>query len=261
MAKIKNSSVVKQIIRAYPEMKRKVDEQTPHLEIAEFFRRTVQGEGVNIGYPAAFLRMQHCTQSCAWCDTSEVWRQGNPYTFDEVLSLIESSELLQDFHRGDHLVLTGGSPVRQQKALTQFFKLFHHRFGFLPVLEVENECTLMPDPEFVKIIKVWNNSPKLSNSGNPDALRYQPKVLRFLSGLENSWFKFVVSEPADWYEIEKDFLAHNLIQRQQIIIMPMGGDIDELQENRVWAAELAIQEGVRFTDRLHVTLWNTLTGV
>ena len=36
---------------------------------------------------------------------------------------------------------------------------------------------------------------------------------------------------------------------------------DELSKTRELAANIAIREGVRFTDRLHVTIWNKKTGV
>lgn len=252
---------IKQLIQAYPEHARTVEEDVPHLLVSEFFMRTIQGEGINAGHPAAFLRLQHCTQNCIWCDTTEVWRQGNPYTFAELYDLIESSGLLRDLIRGDRLVLTGGSPLKQQKSLLLFFERFESYFGLVPILDIENECTLMPDPKFVPFIDTWNNSPKLSNSGNPDRLRYQPGVLSYLSSLNNSWFKFVMEKPEDWLEIEKDFIQPGLIYRDQIILMPMGGSIEELEKNRGWTVEIATREGVRFTDRLHVTLWNQLTGV
>ena len=79
--------MIKQIITANPTIRKEVN-SPDCLEVAEFFYDTVQGEGINIGVPAAFIRFQHCSLDCQWCDTQEVWRYGNPYTFDELFALI-----------------------------------------------------------------------------------------------------------------------------------------------------------------------------
>ncbi len=252
---------IKTIIGSNPDYQKPTPIDSPYLEIAEFFYDTIQGEGITLGQPAAFLRMQHCTQSCWWCDTTEVWRNGNPYTFEELFKLIESTELIQKLKTGQHLILTGGSPVKQQKNLTLFLHAFKERYGFQPVVEIENECTLMPTPEFSRLIDIWNNSPKLKHSGNPDKLRYKPDILQYLSGLENSWFKFVISHKNDWDEIDASFLQPNLIKREQIILMPLGSNRQELHKNREMVVETAIRETVRYCTREQIELWDKTTGV
>lgn len=231
------------------------------LEVAEFFCDTIQGEGINIGHPAAFLRLQHCTQSCAFCDTTEVWRFGNPYLHSELYDLMDKHDLPRKLLEGQHLVLTGGSPLRQQQSLINFIDGFVERYGFKPYIEVENECTLMPDDDMIDLVDCWNNSPKLSNSYNSPASRYHPDILKVLSCLNNSWFKFVVSETADWKEIEESFIEPGIIERGQIILMPMGATRDELQKNREIVINLAIHENVRYCTREHIVVWDKKTGI
>lgn len=252
---------IKTIIEAFPKEQRNVPANENHLTIAEFFCDTIQGEGINIGHPAAFLRMQFCTMSCRWCDTKEVWRYGNPYTFDEVFDLMQKFDLVNKLFNGQHLVLTGGSPLLQQTQLIAFIKDFVSRHGFKPYIEIENECTIMPDSELVKLIDCWNNSPKLSNSKNGNIIRYQPKIIKYLSGLQNSWFKFVVSDPADWLEIFYDFIIPEHIKREQVILMPQGADRAELERNRDMVIELAVTNNVRYSTREHIVLWDKKTGV
>jgi 7-carboxy-7-deazaguanine synthase len=252
---------IKTIIGSNPEFSKPKPTEQPFLEIAEFFYDTIQGEGINLGHPAAFLRVQHCTLNCWWCDTKTVWRAGNPYTFDEIFEMIDATTLVEKLKGGQHLVLTGGSPVKQQKSLTLFLEAFIKRYGFKPYTEIENECTLMPDPEFVELIDVWNNSPKLWHSGNPDPLRYQPDILKYISSLPNAWFKFVIAKEKDWDEIETSFLIPELIQRRQIILMPLGSDRIELHGNREIAVEMAIRQGVRYCSREQIELWDRKTGV
>lgn len=90
-------------------------------------------------------------------------------------------------------------------------------------------------------------------------VRYKPKLIQRLSTMPNSWFKFVVDTMGDWDEIVKDFLP--IIDREQIILMPQGATQKELNQKRAWVADLAAHKGVRFSDRLHVTVWDKRTGV
>lgn len=235
------------------------------LAIAEMFCDTIQGEGVSSGVPSTFIRLQGCTLKCVWCDTLEVWPYGNEYSFDEIFKLFEAVGLIDRFKQGQHIILTGGSPLKQQKRLIKFLQGFKTKYGFLPFTEIENEAVLMPDEELVPLIDQWNNSPKTSNSGMKPHVRIKPDILEYLNSLnylnnyDVSYFKFVVQNEEDWKEIENDFLPH--IDREYIILMPEGQTQEELSKTREIVADIAIREGVRFTDRLHVTIWNKKTGV
>lgn len=195
------------------------------------------------------------------CDSQSVWRYGNPYSFEYLFKLIEENDLINKFKEGQHLVLTGGSPVKQQSRLIPFLQEFIKIYGFKPYIEIENECTLLPKQELIDLIDCWNNSPKLSMSGNIEVLRYQPKILKTLSSLKNSWFKFVVESEDDWQEIRRDFLETELIRRDQIILMPLGSTQDELKKTRSNVIEISVRESVRFSDRLHITIWDKMVGV
>lgn len=231
------------------------------LEISEFFCDTIQGEGVNTGVPATFLRLQHCSLNCSWCDTQEVWRHGDPYTFKELFHLMEEADLIRKLRVGQHLVLTGGSPIKQQFALIEFFEAFKKRYDFKPYIEIENECTIKPFYKMATLVDCWNNSPKLSTSGNSASARYRPDILKQLSKFPNSWFKFVITSEADWEEIIKDFLAPDLIKWEQVILMPCGAIRAELESNRQMVVDMAIRNNVRYSDRMHIELWDKKTGV
>ena len=250
----------KVIIEANPAFKKAVPDTDRYIDVAEFFCDTIQGENF-VGWPAAFLRVQHCTQNCIFCDSREVWRFGNPYTFDELLELMEGVDLIRKFKDGQRLVLTGGSPLLQQEKLISFLQEFIQKYGFKPYIEIENESALMPKEEFVRMIDCWNNSPKLESSCNPIDSRYQPEILKKLSSLKNSWFKFVVSCEEDWQEIRKDYLEKDLISKNQIVLMPLGATRDELFANREFVLNMAVRENVRYSTREHVVIWDRKTGV
>ena len=250
----------KQLITAFPKEERR-SFSGDFLRVSEFFFDTIQGEGINLGHPAAFLRLQQCTLNCVWCDTTEVWRVGNPYSFKELYDLISESGLLEKLATGQHLILTGGSPLLQQTKLIKFLNGFINLFGFKPYTEIENECVLLPEDEIIPLINCWNNSPKLDNSGNSKHERYDPFVIQFTAALTNSWFKFVISDPSDWDEIEEEFLNPGLIKPEQIILMPEGATRDELKANMEKVVMLAIKKGVIYRSREHIVLWDRNTGV
>lgn len=247
------------LIHSNSENKKEKQKENLYIDVAEFFFDTIQGEGISAGVPAAFLRLQNCTLNCVWCDTTEVWRKGNPYGNQELLELMRVSGLVEKLRQGQHLVLTGGSPLKQQERLVDLLQVFQLSFGFKPYVEVENECVLRVLPQFAELVDQWNNSPKLSNSEMRERVRYRPAVIAHTAKLQNSWFKFVVSSEEDWEEIEKDFLP--LISKRQVLLMPQGQTREELDKSREIAVNLAVKHGVRFTDRLHVTVWDKKTGV
>jgi len=229
------------------------------LSIAEMFCDTLQGEGINTGIVSTFIRLQGCTLKCVWCDTLDVWPYGNEYSFDEIFEIFEKSGLVYRLKKGQHLILTGGSPLKQQDSLVNFINKFIEKYKFKPYIEIENESVLQPSEEIIKLIDCWNNSPKLSNSGMKKLARIKPVCLKQLNSFENSWFKFVISSKSDWEEIKIDYLPY--IDKNKIILMPEGDTQEKLNEKRIFVADLAIENGVRFSDRLHVTIWNKKTGV
>lgn len=248
------------LIEQKPTFKKKVEGENK-LAISEMFSDTIQGEGLHTGVISTFIRLQGCTLKCVWCDTLDVWPEGNEYTFDEVFEKFESVGLIDRLKAGQHLILTGGSPLKQQEGCVNFLKAFISRYGFKPYVEVENEAVLMPTRDLLDLVDWWNNSPKLANSKMKDRARIKPLILYFMNKLPNSTFKFVVNNLEDWNEIQRDFIEPGHITKDKIIIMPEGQTQEELNTTRGLAAEIAIQEGVRFSDRLHVTIWDRATAV
>jgi 7-carboxy-7-deazaguanine synthase len=253
----------KQIIKAFEKRETipSLSKDTQVLNVSEFYYDTIQGEGIHIGAPAAFLRLQNCTLNCTYCDTTEVWRSGNPYTLNELFDLMEQHDLIAKFKQGVHLVITGGSPLKQQWDLIPFFTLFADRYKFLPFIEIENECVLRPVSVLIDIVSCWNNSPKLSSSGNSRKARYKPEIISYMASLANSWFKFVVESEEDWEEIQMDFIDPILLVRSQIILMPLGATRQELYRNQKMTADLAVKHTVKYCSREHIVLWDKNAGV
>lgn len=250
---------VKQIIPAFNinECSSELIASNRTLDVAEFFCDTIQGEGIHAGHPAAFLRLKGCTLNCKWCDTMEVWRHGDTYGFHQLFAMMEEFDLIEKFKNGHHLVVTGGSPLRQQYNLVSFFHDFYLMYKFLPFVEIENECMIRPTAEMIDIVSCWNNSPKLSNSGNTTNF-LKPNILTEMNLIDNSWFKFVVGDLDDWKEIAQ---LIGLIDKRKIIVMPLGATREELELTRPIAIRIATEQGVKYSDRLHVVAWDKKTGV
>ncbi len=68
---------------------------------------SIQGEGLNTGKPAFFIRLAGCDVCCTWCDEKIAWDQsGFPeIEVDEIVS-----QALQS--GADTIVVTGGEPFR-----------------------------------------------------------------------------------------------------------------------------------------------------
>ena len=230
------------------------------LPVSEVFY-SIQGEGQTMGVPSVFLRLGGCNilcQSKHWvCDTIEVWRKSKSTIFEEVLS----EEFVEKLRNGAHLVITGGEPLIHQTNIVNFIQWYGEKHQHIPTIEVVTNGTILHEKGMLKIVDFWNCSPKLSNSGeqNLKAIRVNSLVLNELDSMgPRTIFKFVVSNQDDIDEIFKDF---SMINKNKIVLMPAGSSQEELNETRLFVAEKARDLGVRYSDRLHVVIWNLKTGV
>ena len=222
------------------------------LNVMEIFYDTIQGEGAYSGCPAVFLRLQGCTLDCTWCDTE--WRKGRRIPVDTLLNMLQTNGILDRLFDGHHLVITGGSPLKQQGALIALLDLISNTIGRNAFVEVENECTLSPSDEFCKYVNVWNNSPKLANSGMKKNARIKEAVIRQLVEFHSSYFKFVVKDENDWDEIREDYIKPFNIPLQSVLLMPLGATFEEQQMRMRHICKIAIREGVRYTSREQLVL-------
>ncbi len=85
-----------------------MSENRPYLTelpiVEEFY--TLQGEGIQTGRAAYFLRIGGCDVGCAWCDTKESWnfQLWPPRKVDDVVKRVLEAG-------ADSVVVTGGEPL------------------------------------------------------------------------------------------------------------------------------------------------------
>ncbi|MDP2743712.1 MAG: 7-carboxy-7-deazaguanine synthase QueE, partial [Dehalococcoidia bacterium] len=133
---------------------------------------SIQGEGINTGRPAVFLRLARCNLACVWCDTKYTWDWDRYDPGDQILEMA-SAEVEREVMGYDckYLVVTGGEPMLQQRRLIPLLKRLKNG-GFY--IEMETNGTVLPDKVSLGMVDHWSVSPKLENSGNPLALREAP---------------------------------------------------------------------------------------
>ncbi|MFN8558590.1 MAG: radical SAM protein [Dehalococcoidia bacterium] len=78
--------------------------------ITELFA-SVQGEGVRVGLPTAFVRLNRCNLRCVWCDSAYTFTGGRAMTQDEVMAAVCA------FGPLPNVCITGGEPLVQRRAL------------------------------------------------------------------------------------------------------------------------------------------------
>lgn len=226
---------------------------------------SLQGEGPSIGRPVAFVRLSRCNLACTWCDTAYTWRfEGDNRPHRDGLAferkanqiVLEEAEVAARIMAlgQDRLVITGGEPLLQGAALARMVALLDGM-----TVEIETNGTVAPHPALDPLVSQYNVSPKLGHSGNPIDSAQIPERLAEWIQKPQAWFKFVVATPDDVAEVIELIAAHSL-PRERVFVMPEGTDSETLRTRERWLAPLALQQGLRLTDRMHIHLYGDTRG-
>lgn len=226
---------------------------------------SLQGEGASLGRPVAFVRLSRCNLACTWCDTAYTWRfEGDNRPHRDGLAferkanqvvLEEADVAARIMALGqDRLVITGGEPLLQGAALARMVALLDGM-----TVEIETNGTVAPHPALDPLVSQYNVSPKLSHSGNPIDSAQIPERLTEWIQKPQAWFKFVVATPADVDEVIALIETHGL-PRERVFVMPEGTDSTTLRSRERWLAPLALQHGLRLSDRMHIHLYGDTRG-
>ena len=225
------------------------------MQVNEIFK-SIQGEGPNFGKPAIFLRTAQCNLKCTWCDTKYTWdwknydfqKEVKEMTIDEVKDAILDLEV-------KHLVITGGEPLLQQDDLADLLSFLKPDF----YVEVETNCTILPNKMLTDLIDQWNVSPKTKNSGNPLELCENNECYYFFANQENCFFKYVVENESDIPEIKKFVTKYN-IPENRVQLMTQASTKEEISMKEKSISELAKLHNFSFSPRLHVAMWGSQRG-
>ena len=225
------------------------------MKISEVFD-SIQGEGIHAGKPSVFLRTALCNLKCVWCDTKYTWDWDNYDYSKEVheLPIEKVIEKIKEFEP-KHLVITGGEPLIQQNDIASLLS----KLGDDYFVEVETDCTIIPNSAMLEHVNHWNVSPKTSNSGNSREAREVPQCYDFFAKLENSVFKFVIENESDLVEIN-ELITKYSIAKNKILLMPQASTKDELNLKKEEIEKIAKAKGLLFSSRLQVERWGNQRG-
>ncbi len=148
---------------------------TNTLTLNEIYE-TIQGEGLLVGTPSLFIRVQGCNLRCTWCDQPEAleFKGGTPITLEEILERARRSPFR-------HVVITGGEPFTEPNLGKLAKTLLKEGFS----VQIETNGTLWNEELEEVVQKVHITcSPK----GVADFFIH-PKILKFAREL-----KFVVDD-------------------------------------------------------------------
>lgn len=224
------------------------------LFVSEIFD-SLQGEGPSQGAPCSFLRLAGCNLTCKWCDTDYSWNWRKYRVRDETQTLTVD-ELVSRFAQTKRLVITGGEPLLQQRALSQLLAALPQKL----IVEVETNGTIAPSPALSERVNQWNVSPKLAHGGDSESRRIVPKALAALRSTQRAWLKLVVNdEESDLGEVER-LLAQHEWPKERVYLMPQCRTAQELAAATPALVETCIRDGYHFTGRLHLTVWSGKRG-
>jgi organic radical activating enzyme len=187
--------------------------------------------------------------------------QAKRFSLASIITHWHEQGWLHRLMHGAHVILTGGEPLIQQAALTEFVNHLDRRLPMPPYLEIETNATFNISQVFAARLNQINASPKLLSSGESREKAYKPEVIYQLVALEKTIFKFVVGKPADIEEIIENYQRPFGILPARIWLMPEGGTLAAIDAKMPWLVDLAKQHLMHVSPRLHISIWGETTGV
>ena len=248
------------------------------LEVNEIFGPTIQGEGKLLGTPSIFIRFARCNMRCEGfaveyktangeikksCDT---YYAVDPY-FKEQWQKLSSQDIINNVLKlqtnyNIDIVITGGEPLlhwnnKEFQELLKYYIQNNHKV----TIETNGSLNIEFTENYQKKI-VFSMSVKLSNSLEPFKKRVNIKALTaILNETNDSYLKFVVKK--NNIEESKKEIKEILkqIPKSEVYLMPMGSTSKELDENSEAVIKMAIENNYKYSDRLHIRIWDNKRGV
>ncbi|EIF50382.1 7-carboxy-7-deazaguanine synthase QueE [Sulfurovum sp. AR] len=246
----------------------------------QFF--SIQGEGKYAGVPSYFLRTGGCNLNCPGfgasyevngevrygCDTYFAVDSAYAKSWikvDESKTLID--KLQNEFtHIGykPHVVITGGEPLMYHSD-----KIFYAVIEWLVSegIEVtfETNGTIMIDFETYPAYRscVFALSLKLANSGEPEEKRIIPQALRSMRDhAKESFLKFTIDAELVKTSAEDEIASiRQILPELPVYCMPVGESRNTIWKNDKAVFEFCMRHNFRYSDRLHIRVFDTTQGV
>ena len=248
------------------------------LQVNEIFGVTIQGEGKRIGNPAIFIRLGKCNMSCAGygveyetpsgikkcsCDSFYASDIAFKHSWQEcdAQQIIDKVSKLLPSYKPD-IVITGGEPLLYWDD-AQFQKLLKYYIlnDFHITIETNGSLDIELTSSWQKKI-LFSMSVKLSNSGEPLSKRLNTAVLtHIINFVDEAYLKFVVN--SEFLTKAKEEIDNILkdIPSCEVYLMPLGDTANAIDNNSLAVIQMAIEYGYKYSDRLHIRVWDNKRGV
>jgi len=184
---------------------------------------------------------------------------------DRIMEIIPHNEW-QD----EHLVITGGEPLLGwQRAYPDL--LNNSKMKALKEITFETNGTQKLTPEFKEYLRKWNSevgkeltfsvSAKLPCSGEKWEEAILPEVVCEYEEVGTAYLKFVIATKQDFADAECAIGAYRAAGfKGHVYLMPVGGVESVYALNNRTVADLAMKNGLRYSDRLQVPLFKNEWG-
>ena len=175
--------------------------------------------------------------------------------------------------RDEHLVITGGEPLLGwQRAYPDL--LNHPKMAGLKEITFETNGTQKLTEEFKEYLVKWQMpnmdfsrevtfsvSAKLPCSGEKWEEAILPEVVCEYEDFGTAYLKFVIATEQDFADAECAIAAYRKAGfRGHVYLMPVGGVESVYALNNRTVADLAMKNGLRYSDRLQVPLFKNEWG-
>ena len=171
-----------------------------------------------------------------------------------------------DEWKDEHLVITGGEPLLGwQRAYPDL--LSHPKMAGLKEITFETNGTQKLDPKFKEYLTDWSFgsdereitfsvSAKLPCSGESWEDAIKPEIVCEYEQVGTVYLKFVVATEQDFADAECAIAAYRRAGfKGHVYLMPVGGVESVYALNNRTVADLAMKNGLRYSDRLQVPLF------
>ena len=173
--------------------------------------------------------------------------------------------------KDEHLVITGGEPLLGwQRAYPDL--LSHPKMTGLKEITFETNGTQKLDPKFKEYLTDWSFgsdereitfsvSAKLPCSGESWEDAIKPEIVCEYEQVGTVYLKFVVATEQDFADAECAIAAYRRAGfKGHVYLMPVGGVGSVYALNNRTVADLAMKNGLRYSDRLQVPLFKNEWG-
>jgi organic radical activating enzyme len=175
--------------------------------------------------------------------------------------------------KDEHLVITGGEPLLGwQRAYPEL--LNHLNMAGLKEITFETNGTQKLSPEFKTYLGMWQNqdhklereitfsvSAKLPCSGESWDDAIQPEIVHEYESVGTTYLKFVIATEQDFADAERAIAAYRRAGfKGHVYLMPVGGVESVYSLNNKAVAVMAMNAGLRYSDRLQVPLFKNEWG-